>query len=114
MSTLSQFCGLYVIKTKLMNAPDIFEKLWIQYSCDNPSAGNIYDLFQKSGERVINDHVAFRTFDDSRVDINVIARPFIKAGYKPEGEYYFESKNLRARHYEMPGEVESPVCLSVS
>ena len=91
-----------------MKAADIFERLWIQYSCDNPSAGKIYDLFQKSGERVINDHVAFRTFDDPRVDIDVIAQPFIEAGYVPKGEYIFEVKKLRARHYELPGEPEYP------
>ncbi|MCK4748974.1 MAG: DUF1338 domain-containing protein [Bacteroidales bacterium] len=91
-----------------MKAVDIFERLWIQYSCENPSAGKIYDLFQKSGERVINDHVAFRTFDDPRVNTDVIARPFIEAGYVPKGEYLFEVKKLKARHYELPGEPESP------
>ncbi len=91
-----------------MKAADIFEKLWIQYSCDNPSAGKIYDLFQISGERVINDHVAFRTFDDPRVNIDVIARPFIDAGYVPKGKYLFKAKRLRARHYELPGMPESP------
>ena len=91
-----------------MKAADIFERLWIQYSCDNPSAGKIYDLFQKSGERVINDHVAFRTFDDPRVNIDVISAPFIKAGYIPKGEYKFKTKKLIARHYELPGHLESP------
>jgi hypothetical protein len=57
---------------------------------------------------VVNDHVAFRTFDDPRVNIDVIARPFIEAGYVPVGEYYFEAKKLRARHYELPGVPESP------
>ena len=91
-----------------MKAADIFERLWIQYSCENPSTGKIYDLFQKSGERVINDHVAFRTFDDPRVNIEVIAKPFIEAGYVPKGDYVFEAKKLRARHYELPGQPESP------
>ena len=91
-----------------MKVADIFEKLWIQYSCDNTSAGKIYDLFQKAGERVINDHVAFRTFDDPRVNIDVIAKPFLKAGYVPKGEYKFEVKKLRARHYEFPDNPESP------
>ena len=91
-----------------MKAADIFERLWIQYSCDNPSAGEIYDLFQKSGERVVNDHVAFRTFDDPRVNVEVLAKPFLEAGYRPEGEYKFTEKHLRARHYELPGEPEAP------
>ena len=91
-----------------MKAADIFERLWIQYSCDNPSAGKIYDLFKKAGERVINDHVALRTFDDPRVSIDVIARPFLDAGYVPVEDYLFSSKKLRARHYEFPNEPEFP------
>lgn len=57
---------------------------------------------------MINDHVAFRTFDDPRVNVDVIAKPFISVGFEPVGEYYFESKKLRARHYEIPGEPEAP------
>jgi len=91
-----------------MKATEIFEKLWNQYSRENPSAGQISDLFKNSGERVVNDHVAFRTFDDPRVNIDVISRPFIEAGYVPAGEYYFEAKKLRARHYELPEDAESP------
>ena len=65
-------------------------------------------MFTDSGERVVNDHVAFRTFNDPRVDIDVIARPFQEAGYIPKGEYYFETKKLRARHYELPDQPEAP------
>ncbi|MCK4989277.1 MAG: DUF1338 domain-containing protein [Bacteroidales bacterium] len=91
-----------------MKAAEIFEKLWEQYSGESPSAEQISNLFQNSGERVVNDHVAFRTFDDPRVNIDVIAHPFIEAGYRPAGEYHFEVKKLRARHYELPGSPESP------
>jgi hypothetical protein len=91
-----------------MKADTIFERLWEQYTAENPGAGAIYKLFQNQGEQVVNDHVAFRTFDDSRVNIDVLAKPFISAGYQPAGEYYFEAKKLRARHYELPGTPESP------
>jgi hypothetical protein len=49
--------------------------------------------------------VAFRTFNDHRVNIDVLAKPFIEAGYEPRGVYIFETKKLKARHYELP---ESP------
>ena len=91
-----------------MKSTEIFEKLWEQYSRENPSAELISNLFQNSGERVANDHVAFRTFDDPRVNIDVIARPFLEAGYVPAEDYYFEAKKLRARHYELPDDAESP------
>lgn len=91
-----------------MKASEIFSKLWEQYSHENPSAERIFNLFQNSGERVVNDHVAFRTCDDPRVNIDVLARPFLEAGYVPAGEYFFEVKKLRARHFELPGDPESP------
>lgn len=91
-----------------MNADSIFKRLWEQYTAENPGAGTIYKLFQDQGEKVVNDHVAFRTFDDPRVNIDILSKPFISAGYQPAGEYYFEKKKLRARHYELPGSPESP------
>ena len=91
-----------------MKTETIFERLWEQYIAENPGAGQIHNLFINEGERVVNDHVAFRTFDDPRVNIDVLARPFLEAGYVPAGEYHFEMKKLRARHYELPGFPESP------
>ncbi len=91
-----------------MKTESIFEELWEQYAGENPGAGQIHKLFTDAGERVVNDHVAFRTFDDPRVNIDVIARPFTEAGYQPAGEYIFPVKKLRARHYELPGNPESP------
>ena len=56
----------------------------------------------------MNDHVAFRTSDDSRVNIDKLSRPFLELGYVPAGTYFFEEKKLRARHFELPGEAEAP------
>jgi len=93
---------------ELMKAETIFERLWDQYTGENPGAGEIFNLFQNAGERVVNDHVAFRTIDDPRVNIDVLAEPFIEAGYRSAGEYHFEVKKLRARHYELSGDPEAP------
>ncbi|MDF1574202.1 MAG: DUF1338 domain-containing protein [Bacteroidales bacterium] len=92
----------------MMKTETIFMRLWDQYAGENPHVQQIHDLFVKEGERVVNDHVAFRTFDDPRVHIDVIARPFTEAGYRAAGEYHFEAKKLRARHYELPGNPEAP------
>jgi hypothetical protein len=91
-----------------MELKEIFDKLWMDYTSVNPSAGKIHELFTREGEEIINDHIAFRTFDDPRVNIDVLAKPFISRGYVPKGEYDFESKHLFARHYELPGEKEAP------
>ncbi len=91
-----------------MKAKAIFDKLWEKYAAENPSAKQIHRLFGKDGRPVINDHVAFRTFNDPRVNIEILAKPFIEVGYEPRGEYRFEAKKLRARHYELPESPESP------
>lgn len=91
-----------------MKTETIFTRLWEQYTAENPSAGKIHKLFLDKGEKVVNDHVAFRTFSDPRVNIDVLAKAFIDAGYVPAGEYNFEVKKLKARHYELPGDPEAP------
>ncbi len=91
-----------------MTTKEIFDKLWKEYTERTPSAQKIKDLFQDKGNEVFNDHVAFRTFDDPRVNIDVLAKPFIAAGYKECGEYTFEAKKLFAKHFEHTTDKNAP------
>lgn len=91
-----------------MQADLIFEHLWKDYIIQNPEVKRVYDSFKAVGENVINDHIAFRTFDHERIGIDKLARVFLAAGYVPKGEYYFEEKKLFARHYELPGKSDAP------
>ena len=91
-----------------MKLKDIFSKLWEIYTSKNPDVQKVYNLFLKEGERVVNDHIAFRTFDDPRVNIEILAQPFLANGYVEKGEYHFEAKKLFARHYEHKSEPEAP------
>ncbi|HEY0262558.1 MAG TPA: DUF1338 domain-containing protein [Chitinophagales bacterium] len=87
----------------------LFSRLWQQYTELTPSAQKIHDLFQNAGEpNIINDHIAFRTFDDARVNIDVLKQPFIKLGYEEKGEYVFTDKKLFAKHYEHPTDKTLP------
>jgi len=86
----------------------IFDRLWSDYSHQNPSALKIHNLFVSKGERVVNDHIAFRTLGDSRVNIDVVSRPFVRWGYEPRGEYFFKDKHLYAKHFEIPGNDLAP------
>lgn len=86
-----------------MHIDEIFDQLWARYSTENPSVKRIHDLFESEGESIVNDHVAFRTFNDPRVDINVLSKPFTGKGYKEAGSYHFPEKKLFARHYEKDG-----------
>jgi hypothetical protein len=86
----------------------IYERLWREYSAQNPSARKIRALFAANGEEILNDHIAFRTINDRRVNIDVIASIFIENGYEPKGEYSFKQKHLFAKHFEHRSEASAP------
>jgi hypothetical protein len=91
-----------------MSIQALLDRLWRDYAAQNPQADRIHALLEARGERVVNDHIALRTFDDPRVGLDVLARPFLEAGYRQVGEYTFREKKLFARHYEPPS-VELPL-----
>jgi len=93
---------------ELAKAQDIFDQLWLDYTSRNPDVKRVYDLFQAEGEEIVNDHIAFRTFNDPRVNIDVFSKPFIDAGYEFKGEYEFKQKHLYARHYEFKAFRQAP------
>ncbi|MBS4058457.1 MAG: DUF1338 domain-containing protein [Bacteroidales bacterium] len=86
-----------------MKAQPIFDRLWNDYTTQNTSVQAIHDLFVKAGEVVTNDHIAFRTFDNARINIEVLAKSFLAAGYQYKGDYHFEQKHLYAKHFECEG-----------
>jgi len=87
---------------------DIFSKLWQSYIDQNPTVLRVYKSFTELGETVLNDHIALRTFNDPRMNINVLEKPFLAVGYVQMGEYTFEDKKLKAKHYEVPNHNEEP------
>lgn len=86
-----------------MRLGNLFEKLWQQYSETNLQALQIHTLFKERGEEVVNDHIALRTFGLPKVNIEVLANFFKAYGYEEKGQYEFEVKKLRAKHYEKEG-----------
>ncbi len=91
-----------------MQAQQIFDRLWAGYIAQNPEAKKVYDNFVSEGEKVENDHIAFRTFFDTRINVDVLARPFLEAGYEQKGYYIFEDKHLTAKHYEHSSLPDAP------
>ena len=92
-----------------MEKEKLFHHLWESYTTNNPSAEHIHQLFvNKEGEQVVNDHIAFRTFNDLRVNIDKLAKPFIDLGYKEKQTYNFPVKQLFAKHYEHSEDRNSP------
>ena len=91
-----------------MQAQQIFDRLWTGYTEQNPEVLSISNLFVREGEIVVNDHIAFRTFNDPRINIDVLSKPFFAAGYVYKDSYKFEDKHLFARHYEHPDMPDAP------
>ncbi|MBW6497073.1 MAG: DUF1338 domain-containing protein [Bacteroidales bacterium] len=91
-----------------METREIFNRFWIPYSTQNPSAMHIYELFTNLGERVVHDHIALRTFNDPRINMDVIARIFTDNGYEQKGNYEFKAKKVLGRHYEHKTDPEAP------
>ena len=85
-----------------MELQKLFTLLWDQYSNENPSVKKIHELFRQEGEEIVNDHIAFRTFNDPRINIDVLSQAFLREGYKEVGTYTFPVKKLEAKHFEHP------------
>ena len=81
---------------------ELLDLLWKDYIETNPPAKHIYDLFKAREEKVINDHVAFRTYNHPKINVDVMGKVFIDLGYKESGDYQFEKKKLYAKHFEHP------------
>ena len=83
------------------SASELFTQLWQNYLEVTPSALAIHQLLGKeNGKDVINDHIALRTFNLDKVNKEKLAAHFEAVGYKQCGEYDFEAKKLKAKHYE--------------
>jgi hypothetical protein len=91
-----------------MDLNQLFEKLWHDYTTQNPDAAKIYQSFTDEGEQVVNDHIAFRTYNDPRINIDRLSSVFKSKGYEERGKYEFTEKKLNARHYELPGNPDAP------
>lgn len=86
-----------------MNQLDLyFEKMWNDYGKLNPQARAVYQSLTQAGEKVVNDHIAFRTFSHPKISIDILAQHFIKYGYVQKANYVFSEKKLNAKHYEHP------------
>lgn len=83
-----------------MSYQELFNTLWDEYTERNPHALKIYNLFVERGERVINDHVAFRTFNHPSINVDQLGKFFKAYGYEEKGTYEFPVKKLFAKHYE--------------
>jgi hypothetical protein len=91
-----------------MTYKEIFNRLWQDYTIQNPDTKRVYDLFVSEGETVVNDHIAFRTFNHPSINVDKLAKVFLKNGYEFRGDYRFEQKKLLAKHFEHSTDPSAP------
>lgn len=77
----------------------LFDNIWQQYLTVTPSANKIHQLLG-NGHDVINDHVAYRTFNIEKVNLDKLAQHLTSIGYTECGQYDFSAKKLTAKHFE--------------
>lgn len=87
-----------------MAIQQMFEKMWQDYTALNPSVSRVHKVFTDAGEKVHNDHVAFRTYNHPQIGLKQLASFFTKNGYVAKGDYHFKMKKLFAQHFEHPDE----------
>ncbi len=95
-----------------MSYQSLFTALWQDYINRNPHASRVHQLFNDEGETIINDHVAFRTFNHPKITIEKLAQFFKVYGYEEKGSYTFPVKKLFAKHYEHPDPTAPKVFIS--
>lgn len=85
-----------------MNTKVFFNMLWTDYVQIAPQAEKVHNLFSQAGEEVINDHVAFRTFSNSNIDLLNLEPLILSMGYQHQDSYLFKEKKLNAISYQHP------------
>ncbi|PVZ72199.1 DUF1338 domain-containing protein [Pelagibaculum spongiae] len=85
-----------------MNSEQFFEKLWLDYVHLAPQAELVRQLFLKDNRKVVNDHVAFRTFSATPLQLDNLVPLIESMGYQFQADYDFSAKKLRACSYIHP------------
>ena len=83
-----------------MTIEEFFARAWKNYSRLTPDAPRIHELLAARGETLINDHVAFRTFNLPGIGRLELGRIFEDWGYVRASETLdFPEKKLKASYY---------------
>ncbi len=85
---------------------ELLDRLWEKYLDRVPYARTYANMVTEKGGRVVNDHIAFRTFNmhtgGQPEGIRAIKHIIEALGYAPVEKYIFKKKKLTATHFEHP------------
>jgi hypothetical protein len=97
-------------------AVQLLDQLWTQYLYRVSYARTYVDLVKQKGGKVVNDHIAFRTFNthtgEQPEGIRAIKHLLNFLDYRPAETYIFKKKKLKAVHFEHPDELFPKIFVS--
>ena len=76
--------------------------MWRDYTALTPHAAVVHALLEARGERIVNDHVALRTYDVPAIGMARLGATFEALGWTPADTYRFDDKHLRAQYWAPP------------
>ena len=95
-----------------ISTEEFFDALWQDYLNLTPQVHAIQKALQLYNSKLINDHVAFRTFDIHSMDIAYLEQFILELGYKLLDQYRFPEKHLSACAYVHPDKSIAKIFLS--
>lgn len=87
-----------------MNLTEFYKNLWQDYVTMTPQAETIANALTERGETLINDHVAFRTFNVGPVRLEMLEPFILGLGYTKYEPYHFAAKKIDAMGYIPPSD----------
>lgn len=95
---------------------ELLNRLWEDYLKRVPYAKTYVDLVNSKGGRVVNDHIAFRTFNthtgEQPEGIRAIKHIIEALEYTPVEKYVFKKRKLTATYFEHPNELFPKIFVS--
>lgn len=95
-----------------MTLDQFIARLWNYYAGIAPCAQKVRDLLEGRGDTWVNDHIAFRTYNRSPINLESLEPHLLGFGYERYEPYNFEEKKLRAYGYLHPEEGRPRIFLS--
>lgn len=87
-----------------MNLTEFYKNLWQDYVSMTPQAETIANALTDRGETVLNDHVAFRTFNTGPIRLENLEPFILDLGYTKYEPYHFAAKKIDAMGYIPPSD----------
>ena len=90
----------------------LLDILWDQYRKRVAYAAQYQSMVEKQGGKVLNDHIALRTFNTNvgkqAAGVAALSRVFEALGYQQRDKYLFDDKHLTAWHWEHATDPDYP------